>query len=100
MCYLPMGSKTFLLLHRIYYGDHYRRKCSSFVGKFHFYFHQLLQSTQYSFSVRIFPDQDPASVFVGWVTPDFHWNNDHFRQDEIPVVTVTLGDDNGRVSSR
>nr|XP_018669433.1 ryanodine receptor 3 [Ciona intestinalis] len=59
---------------------------------------QLLQSTQYSFSVRIFPEQDPGSVFVGWVTSDFHWNAEKFQQEFIPTVTITLGDDKGKVS--
>nr|CAB3265843.1 ryanodine receptor 3 [Phallusia mammillata] len=59
---------------------------------------QLLHSTQYSFTVRVFPDQEPGSVYVGWVTSDFHWNMDKFRHENIPSVTLTLGDEKGKVS--
>ncbi|XP_076818158.1 ryanodine receptor 2-like isoform X3 [Clavelina lepadiformis] len=59
---------------------------------------QLLQSTQYSFSVRIFPEQEAGAVYVGWVKSDFHWNAEKFKPESIPSTTVTLGDDHGKVS--
>ena len=30
------------------------------------------QVDEYYFGVRIFPGQDPANVWIGWVTPQFH----------------------------
>src|SRR4051794_13180070 len=30
------------------------------------------QVDEYYFGVRIFPGQDPAQVWVGWVTPHYH----------------------------
>ena len=61
---------------------------------------QLLRSTQYCFSVRVFPEQDPTAVFVGWIKSDFHWNNDTFTQEHISSSVITLGDDKGKVRER
>ncbi|XP_051937189.1 ryanodine receptor 2 [Hippocampus zosterae] len=57
----------------------------------------LTQTTRYYYSVRILPNQDPFNVWVGWVTPDFHQNEMPFESDDNLTVTVTLGDDSGKV---
>lgn len=61
---------------------------------------QLMKSTQYSFSVRIFPTQEPSNVYVGWVTSDFHSFSDRFLAEQVRHVTITLGDDRGKISDR
>nr|XP_020441896.1 ryanodine receptor 3-like [Monopterus albus] len=53
--------------------------------------------TTYYHSVRVFAGQDPASVWVGWVTPDYHYYNNNFNLSKNRTVTVTLGDERGRV---
>ncbi|XP_047465590.1 ryanodine receptor 2 isoform X3 [Mugil cephalus] len=49
------------------------------------------------YSVRIFPGQDPSSVWVGWVTSDFHQYDPGFELHKVQTVTVTLGDEKGKV---
>ena len=46
------------------------------------------------------PGQDPFNVWVGWVTPDFHQHGPAFDPDRTRTVTVTLGDDSGKVQER
>ncbi|XP_061668950.1 ryanodine receptor 3 [Syngnathoides biaculeatus] len=53
--------------------------------------------TTYYHSVRVFAGQDPASVWVGWVTPDYHYCSKNFKVNKTRRVTVTLGDERGRV---
>ncbi|XP_077408297.1 ryanodine receptor 3 isoform X2 [Vanacampus margaritifer] len=53
--------------------------------------------TTYYHSVRVFAGQDPASVWVGWVTPDYHYHSRNFHLSKTRTVTVTLGDERGRV---
>ncbi|XP_041952430.1 ryanodine receptor 3 isoform X1 [Alosa sapidissima] len=53
--------------------------------------------TKYYYSVRVFAGQDPTSVWVGWVTPDYHYYSKNFSLSKIRTVTVTLGDERGRV---
>ncbi|XP_028294205.1 ryanodine receptor 3 isoform X6 [Gouania willdenowi] len=53
--------------------------------------------TTYYHSVRIFAGQDPACVWVGWVTPDYHYYSNNFSLSKNRTVTVTLGDERGRV---
>uniref|UniRef100_A0A3Q3FF02 Ryanodine receptor 3 n=1 Tax=Labrus bergylta TaxID=56723 RepID=A0A3Q3FF02_9LABR len=53
--------------------------------------------TTYYHSVRVFAGQDPASVWVGWVTPDYHYHSKNFGLSKTRTVTVTLGDERGRV---
>ncbi|XP_028858049.1 ryanodine receptor 3 isoform X2 [Denticeps clupeoides] len=53
--------------------------------------------TQYYHCVRVFAGQDPASVCVGWVTPDYHYYSKNFNLSKVRAVTVTLGDERGRV---
>ncbi|XP_061645502.1 ryanodine receptor 2-like isoform X2 [Phyllopteryx taeniolatus] len=56
-----------------------------------------IQSTRYFYSVKVLPSQEPFNVWVGWVTPDFHQNDMTFDIDNNLTVTVTLGDDSGKV---
>uniref|UniRef100_A0A671VFU3 Uncharacterized protein n=1 Tax=Sparus aurata TaxID=8175 RepID=A0A671VFU3_SPAAU len=57
--------------------------------------HSQMQSHYYS--VRIFPGQEPSSVWVGWVTSDFHQHDPGFDLHNVRTVTVTLGDEKGKV---
>ncbi|XP_058262189.1 ryanodine receptor 2 isoform X11 [Hemibagrus wyckioides] len=57
----------------------------------------LMQTCTYYYSVRIFPGQEPSSVWVGWVTSDFHQYDPAFHLDKVRTVTVTLGDEKGKV---
>ncbi|XP_069065087.1 ryanodine receptor 3 isoform X1 [Pleurodeles waltl] len=54
-------------------------------------------STSYHYSVRVFAGQNLSSVWVGWVTPDYHVYNQNFDLNHNCTVTVTLGDERGRV---
>uniref|UniRef100_A0A8C8BA44 Ryanodine receptor 3 n=1 Tax=Otus sunia TaxID=257818 RepID=A0A8C8BA44_9STRI len=49
------------------------------------------------YSLRIFAGQDPSFVWVGWVTPDYHFYSENFDLNKNCTVTVTLGDERGRV---
>ncbi|MBN3304979.1 RYR3 protein, partial [Amia calva] len=51
----------------------------------------------YYHSVRVFGGQDPSCVWVGWVTPDYHYYSNNFDLSKNRTVTVTLGDERGRV---
>ncbi|XP_076604100.1 ryanodine receptor 3 isoform X7 [Chaetodon auriga] len=53
--------------------------------------------TTYYHSVRVFAGQDPTGVWVGWVTPDYHYYSNNFNLSKNRTVTVTLGDERGRV---
>ncbi|XP_043930092.1 ryanodine receptor 3 [Protopterus annectens] len=53
--------------------------------------------TTFFYSVRVFGGQDPSSVWVGWVTPDYHCYSNKFDLNRNRTVTVTLGDERGRV---
>ncbi|ELW68103.1 Ryanodine receptor 2 [Tupaia chinensis] len=57
----------------------------------------LMQASTYYYSVRIFPGQEPANVWVGWITSDFHQHDTVFDLDRVRTVTVTLGDEKGKV---
>ncbi|KAK1793405.1 hypothetical protein P4O66_011783 [Electrophorus voltai] len=52
---------------------------------------------KYYHSVRVFAGQDPSCVWVGWVTPDYHYYSNLFNLSKNRTVTVTLGDERGRV---
>ncbi|XP_053136342.1 ryanodine receptor 3 isoform X7 [Hemicordylus capensis] len=56
-----------------------------------------VHATTYYYSVRIFAGQDPSSVWIGWVTPDYHFYSEYFDLNKNCTVTVTLGDERGRV---
>ncbi|GAB5572618.1 ryanodine receptor 3 [Prionailurus iriomotensis] len=49
------------------------------------------------YAIRIFAGQDPSCVWVGWVTPDYHLYSEKFDLSKNCTVTVTLGDERGRV---
>uniref|UniRef100_A0A668AWW8 Uncharacterized protein n=1 Tax=Myripristis murdjan TaxID=586833 RepID=A0A668AWW8_9TELE len=55
------------------------------------------KNIRYYYSVRIFPGQEPSSVWVGWVTSDFHQYDPTFELHKVRTVTVTLGDEKGKV---
>uniref|UniRef100_A0A7N6A8U4 Ryanodine receptor 2 n=1 Tax=Anabas testudineus TaxID=64144 RepID=A0A7N6A8U4_ANATE len=57
----------------------------------------LMQASTHYYSVRIFPGQEPSSVWVGWVTSDFHQYDPAFELHKVRTVTVTLGDEKGKV---
>ncbi|XP_007909260.1 ryanodine receptor 1 isoform X6 [Callorhinchus milii] len=57
----------------------------------------ILNTTTYYYSVKIFAGQDPGGVWVGWVTPDFHQYDKSFDLFKVRTVTVTVGDDRGKV---
>uniref|UniRef100_A0A7M4FM49 Ryanodine receptor 3 n=1 Tax=Crocodylus porosus TaxID=8502 RepID=A0A7M4FM49_CROPO len=58
---------------------------------------EITVPSTYYYSVRIFAGQDPSSVWVGWVTPDYHYYSENFDLNKNCTVTVTLGDERGRV---
>ncbi|CAG5911922.1 unnamed protein product [Menidia menidia] len=57
----------------------------------------IMQASTYYYSARIFPGQEPSSVWVGWVTSDFHQFDPGFELHKVRTVTVTLGDEKGKV---
>ncbi|XP_015230090.1 PREDICTED: ryanodine receptor 2-like [Cyprinodon variegatus] len=57
----------------------------------------LIQSARYYYAVRVLPGQEPFNVWIGWVTSDFHQHDTTFDADNVGTVTVTLGDDTGKV---
>ncbi|XP_019482753.1 PREDICTED: ryanodine receptor 3 [Hipposideros armiger] len=61
--------------------------------------HEILSqtTTQCYYAIRIFAGQDPSCVWVGWVTPDYHLYSEKFDLSKNCTVTVTLGDERGRV---
>ena len=52
---------------------------------------------EYFYGVRIFPGQDPAHVYVGWVTTQFHLQDKSFDQSKDRKVTVCRVDDGERI---
>ncbi|XP_029031557.1 ryanodine receptor 2 isoform X4 [Betta splendens] len=60
-------------------------------------YEHLISSSRFYYSVRVLPGQEPFNVWVGWVTPDFHSCDMAFDSDAVHTVTVTLGDDSGKV---
>lgn len=44
---------------------------------------------EYHYAVRILPGQDPAQVFVGWVTPGFHFSETTFDMKKTRHVVLT-----------
>ncbi|KAM4598949.1 ryanodine receptor 2 [Fundulus diaphanus] len=57
----------------------------------------LIQSSRYYYAVRVLPGQEPFNVWIGWVTSDFHQHDTTFDMESVGTVTVTLGDDSGKV---
>lgn len=50
--------------------------------------------------MRVLPGQEPSHVWVGWVTSGFHQHGPTFHPDKARTVTVTLGDESGKVQER
>lgn len=44
------------------------------------------QVDEYYYGLRIFPGQDPAHVWVGWVTPHFHYHGRTFEANDVRKV--------------
>ncbi|XP_041919811.1 ryanodine receptor 1b isoform X8 [Alosa sapidissima] len=57
----------------------------------------IQNTTTYYYSVRVFAGQEPAGVWVGWVTPDFHQYDLSFDLSKVRNVTLTVGDDKGNI---
>ncbi|XP_041921605.1 ryanodine receptor 2 isoform X1 [Alosa sapidissima] len=59
----------------------------------------LSNCSTYYYSVRLLPGQDPSCVWVGWVTSSFQQQQQQqaFDLDRVRTVTVTLGDQQGKV---
>lgn len=55
---------------------------------------------EYYYSVRIFPGQDPSQVFVGWMTPGFHFMESSFDMKKNRHCIVSVLDDDYRIKSR
>uniref|UniRef100_A0A4X2MA66 Ryanodine receptor 1 n=1 Tax=Vombatus ursinus TaxID=29139 RepID=A0A4X2MA66_VOMUR len=47
----------------------------------------ILNTTTYYYSVRVFAGQEPSSVWVGWVTPDYHQYDMNFDLSKVRAVT-------------
>ncbi|XP_077095388.1 ryanodine receptor 2 isoform X2 [Siphateles boraxobius] len=58
---------------------------------------RLVHCTTYYYSARIPYSQEPSYVWVGWVTSRFNHHDVTFDLDSICSVTVTLGDEWGKV---
>ena len=55
---------------------------------------------EYYYGVRIFPGQDPAHVYVGWVTTQYHIHGTTFSQEAVRKVTVAATDGYGQIADR
>lgn len=44
--------------------------------------HYFIQIDEFYYAIRIFPGQDPANVWVGWVTPKYHFYAERFVTGE------------------
>ena len=55
---------------------------------------------EYYYGVRIFPGQDPAHVYVGWVTPGYHMHSREFDMKSIRNVVVCSLDIDYKLKSR
>ena len=55
---------------------------------------------EYYYGVRIFPGQDPAHVYVGWVTTQYHIHGTTFSQEAVRKVTVAETDGYGQIGDR
>uniref|UniRef100_A0A8C5PNN5 Ryanodine receptor 1 n=1 Tax=Leptobrachium leishanense TaxID=445787 RepID=A0A8C5PNN5_9ANUR len=57
----------------------------------------IMNTTTYYYSVRIYAGQEPTSVWVGWVTPDYHLYDMNFDLNKVRLATITMGDDKGNI---
>lgn len=55
---------------------------------------------EYHYAVRIFPGQDPQQVFVGWVTPGFHFSPKAFDTKKVRHVVVSTLDVDYKIKQR
>ena len=53
---------------------------------------------EYFYGVRIFPGQDPATVYVGWVTTQYHYHTLDFSRDNVRSVTIQKLDNYGGIA--
>ena len=54
---------------------------------------------EYVYGVRIFPGQDPAHVYIGWVTTIYHIHDSAFDQTKVRSVIVQEYGDEGEIKS-
>ncbi|XP_064091940.1 ryanodine receptor-like isoform X22 [Macrobrachium nipponense] len=54
---------------------------------------------EYFYGVRIFPGQDPAHVYIGWVTTQYHIHDTAFDQSKVRSVIVQEYTEEGLVQS-
>jgi hypothetical protein len=54
---------------------------------------------EYFYGVRIFPGQDPAHVYIGWVTTQYHIHDTAFDQSKVRSVIVQEYTEDGDVKS-
>ncbi|XP_062863941.1 ryanodine receptor 2 [Trichomycterus rosablanca] len=57
----------------------------------------LAHCTKHYYSVKILSGQEPSCIWVGWATSRFHPHGQTFDLEEVCTVTVTLGDEWGKV---
>ena len=55
---------------------------------------------EYYYGIRILPGQDPASVYVGWISSGFHQQSDTFDMKQIRNVVVCTLDYENQIKSR
>lgn len=58
------------------------------------------QIDEYCYFVRIFPGQDPGHIWVGWVTPNFHFMEKTFDTKKVRHVVVSVLDMDYKLKSR
>ena len=54
---------------------------------------------EYFYGVRIFPGQDPAHVYIGWVTSGYHIHDMSFDQTKVRSVIVQEYTEEGHIRS-
>ena len=54
---------------------------------------------EYFYGVRIFPGQDPAHVYIGWVTTQYHIHDTAFDQSKVRSVIVQEYTEDGLIAS-
>lgn len=54
---------------------------------------------EYFYGVRIFPGQDPAHVYIGWVTTQYHIHDTTFDQSKVRSVIVQEYTEEGHIQS-
>ncbi|XP_076069948.1 ryanodine receptor isoform X2 [Oratosquilla oratoria] len=54
---------------------------------------------EYFYGVRIFPGQDPAHVYVGWVTTQYHIHDTAFDQSKVRSVIVHEYTEDGHIAN-